>query len=200
MRSLRLGALLSAVLLAPFQLCISQTPTLGLQDGFLTFDTPSFSVQLVKDSQTLYSLKPKNGPNGFDFVPSDQMTARQYNGNYHLGDITFRARTVGSTAWVQGDSSASRQPLSPSLFLDASDDPLRPRRPVPRPVLPSPSPFSRPSTPRRFRFYALPLLRAARCIFPAPTLPPASTCARASASQRGHHSRPRSWSLPSGTH
>ncbi len=90
----------------------SQTPTLGLPDGFITLDTPLFSVQLVKDSQTLYSLQPKNVSGGFDFIPADQMTLRQFNGNYHLGDITFRARTVGSNAWLSGDTSASRNTVT----------------------------------------------------------------------------------------
>ncbi|KAJ8093585.1 hypothetical protein PM082_020443 [Marasmius tenuissimus] len=84
---------------------------LGLPNGFLSFSTPSFSVQLVKDSQTLYSLKPRTG-GGPDFVPQDVMTKRQNNGQYHLGDITFRARKVGSTAWVSGDSASARRPVT----------------------------------------------------------------------------------------
>ncbi|KAK1226171.1 hypothetical protein PQX77_010863 [Marasmius sp. AFHP31] len=84
---------------------------LGLPNGFLSFSTPSFSVQLVKDSQTLYSLKPRTG-GGPDFIPQDQMTKRQNNGQYHLGDITFRARKVGSTAWVSGDSASARRPVT----------------------------------------------------------------------------------------
>ncbi|RDX49433.1 hypothetical protein OH76DRAFT_530269 [Lentinus brumalis] len=89
-----------------------QAATLGLQDGFLSFDTPSFSVQLVKDSQTLYSLKTKGNSSGFDFIPADVMTQRQSNGNYHLGDITFRARLVGSSAWTSGDTAAQRRNVS----------------------------------------------------------------------------------------
>jgi hypothetical protein len=86
--------------------CSAQRPpTLGLQDGFITLDTPSFTVQLVKDSQTLASLKPKpafsNNPL-FDFAPFDQLTLRQYDGNYHFGDVTFRARRVGEKKWVTG--------------------------------------------------------------------------------------------------
>lgn len=84
-----------------------QTPTLGLADGFLTFSAAPFSVQLVKDSQTLYSLKNGN----FDFIPADKMTQRQYNGNVHLGDISFRARVVGSSAWISGDTFSSRKPV-----------------------------------------------------------------------------------------
>lgn len=100
-------ALLSVILLALCLAVVSQTPTLGLSDGFISFNTSSFSVQLVKDSQTLYSLAPTDG-GGFDFIPADQMTLRQYDGNYHLGDVTFRARVVGSSAWISVDTAASR--------------------------------------------------------------------------------------------
>ncbi|KAF9486549.1 hypothetical protein BDN70DRAFT_870133 [Pholiota conissans] len=88
------------------------TGTLGLADGFLSFNTSIFSVQLVKDSQTLYSLKPRANNTSFDFIPADQMTLRQNNGNYHLGDITFRVRKVGSTTWLNGDSSSARKPVT----------------------------------------------------------------------------------------
>lgn len=91
-------------------LCYAQ---LGLGNGFMSFNTPSFAVQLVKDSQTLYSLKPTSGGGAFDFIPADKMTQRQSNGQYHLGDITFRARRVGTTAWISGDSSTARRVVSP---------------------------------------------------------------------------------------
>ncbi|KAF7302449.1 hypothetical protein HMN09_00879000 [Mycena chlorophos] len=88
----------------------AQNGTLGLADGFLTFNTSFFNVQLVKDSQTLYSLTPKGST--FNFIPTDQMTLRDGNLNYHLGDITFRVREVGTTTWINGDSSASRKKLA----------------------------------------------------------------------------------------
>ncbi|OSC98881.1 hypothetical protein PYCCODRAFT_1480292 [Trametes coccinea BRFM310] len=97
--------------------------TLGLQDGFLNFTTPTFNVQLVKDSQTLYSLQTKgNGSSGgFNFIPSDVMSQRQSNGNYHLGDLTFRARVVGSSAWTSGDTAAQRHNVA---ALSATGDTL----------------------------------------------------------------------------
>ncbi|KAJ7495832.1 hypothetical protein B0H11DRAFT_2155770 [Mycena galericulata] len=108
-----------------------QNGTLGLADGFSSFNNSIFAVQLVKDSQTLYSLSPIGST--FDFIPTDQMTLRQSNGNYHLGDITFRARKVGSTAWVSGDSSTARKKLTPgavsgSTFASAN---LAPTLPAP---------------------------------------------------------------------
>lgn len=84
---------------------------LGLKDGFVSFTTSAFSIQLVKDSQTLFSLKPSGS--SFDFIPGDQMSAREANGHYHLGDITFRARQVGSTTWLSGDTSTTRRVLTP---------------------------------------------------------------------------------------
>src|SRR5689334_20588296 len=50
---------------------------LGLKDGFVSFNTSAFSIQLVKDSQTLFSLKPSGST--FDFIPGDQMSAREAN-------------------------------------------------------------------------------------------------------------------------
>jgi hypothetical protein len=108
---MRLSLWLSVAL--NFIWALGQTPTLGLGNGLVSFTTPQFTIQLVNDSQTLYSLKPKNGSSGFDFVPSDQMAARQYNGNYHLGDITFRARPIGSSSWISGDTSTARRPVTP---------------------------------------------------------------------------------------
>ncbi|KAF9522350.1 hypothetical protein CPB83DRAFT_800710 [Crepidotus variabilis] len=84
---------------------------LNLSNGFLTLTTPSFNVQLVKDSQTLYSLKPRTG-GGPDFIPADKMTQRQNNGQYHLGDVTFRARTVGSSTWISGSSATTRKAVT----------------------------------------------------------------------------------------
>lgn len=88
----------------------AQSDTLGLGDGFLSFNLSSISAQIVKDSQTLYSLQPSGST--FDFLPSDVMNQRAANGNYHLGDITFRARIAGSNAWTSGDSSAARGNLT----------------------------------------------------------------------------------------
>ncbi|RDB29286.1 hypothetical protein Hypma_016101 [Hypsizygus marmoreus] len=104
--------LLSHLVLASGLLTITDVvlAQLGLPDGFISFNTPTFSVQLVKDSQTLYSLKPSGS--SFDFIPQDKMTQRQNNGQYHLGDITFRARRVGSTVWVSADSATTRRPVT----------------------------------------------------------------------------------------
>ncbi|KAF9067275.1 hypothetical protein BDP27DRAFT_1383948 [Rhodocollybia butyracea] len=120
---------LACWLLLLVETAVALTDTLGLKDGFLSFNTPTFAVQLVKDSQTLYSL---NTTAGFNFIPTDQMTFRAANGNYHLGDITFRARTVGSTAWISGDTSQARAkvtalPVSGTTLAAANLAPTLPK-------------------------------------------------------------------------
>lgn len=109
---MHLAGSFSVIFLLIHGIC-SQSATLGLSDGFITFNTSTFAVQLVKDSQTLYSLQSLNGTGAFNFIPTDQMVLRQYDGNYHLGDVTFRVRTVGSTIWTSGDSSTARKPVVP---------------------------------------------------------------------------------------
>ncbi len=93
-------------------------PTLGLEHGTLDFDTPDFTLKLVRDSQTIAALEPK-GAKGidantpFDFTPADQLTARQGDGFNHLGDITLRIQQAGwhDGAWVDLASSAERKPV-----------------------------------------------------------------------------------------
>ena len=92
------------------------TPTLGLENGTLDFDTPDFTLKLVKDSQTIAALQPK-GAKGmdastpFDFTPADQLTARQGDRFNHLGDIQLRIQQAGwrDGAWVDLASSNARQ-------------------------------------------------------------------------------------------
>ena len=94
-------------------------PTLGLQNGTLDFDTPDFTLKLVKDSQTIAALQPK-GAKGmdantpFDFTPADQLAARQSDRFNHLGDITLRVRQAGwqGGAWVDLSSSDVRKPVT----------------------------------------------------------------------------------------
>ncbi len=84
--------------------------TLCLQNGFTTFNTTVFDLQLVSDSQTAYSLRPSGS--SFDFIPRDYMVNRQNNSQYHLGDITIRARLNSTSTWTTIDSSRSRQKVT----------------------------------------------------------------------------------------
>ena len=93
--------------------------TLGLDHGTLDFDTPDFTLKLVKDSQTVAALEPKGAksvdPNApFDFTPADQLPARRGDGFNHLGDITLRIKQDGwrGGAWVDLASSAARKPVT----------------------------------------------------------------------------------------
>src|SRR5262245_56920973 len=66
----------------------NQQPTLDLE-------TPDFKLRLVKDSQTVSVLEPKNTP-GFDFTPSDRLAQRSTNRYHHLGDLILSVRTGSS--------------------------------------------------------------------------------------------------------
>ncbi|GAB1207286.1 hypothetical protein APSETT445_006000 [Aspergillus pseudonomiae] len=79
-------------------------------------NTDNFDLRLVTDAQILASLKPSGS--SFDFLPSDYLPYRAANGQYHIGDITFRYRAVGDSEWTAGDSSQTRAVVK-SLDADA---------------------------------------------------------------------------------
>ena len=85
-------------------------PTLGLEQGYLEFDTPDFKLKLVKASQTVAALQPK-ATSGFDFTPADRLERRASNGFYHLGDITLRVRPSNTQPWQELDTAKARQPI-----------------------------------------------------------------------------------------
>ncbi|KAE8356324.1 hypothetical protein BDV28DRAFT_165267 [Aspergillus coremiiformis] len=94
----------------------SQNDTLGFANGYTSLKTTNFDVQLVTNAQILASLKPSGS--SFDFLPFDYLPYRAANGQYHIGDITFRYRAIGEKKWIAGDSSQARAPVQ-SLAGDA---------------------------------------------------------------------------------
>lgn len=97
-----------------------QTPTLGLEQGFLTLDTPDFNLKLVKASQTVAALQPR-GANGFDFTPADQLSKRAGNYYFQLGDLTLRLREGNAGEWQGYSTAANRKPV---VALSVSGDTL----------------------------------------------------------------------------
>ena len=83
-----------------------------LEQGFLDFDTPAFSLKLVRSSQTVAALKPK-GAGDFDFTPGDLLVERSQDGYYHLGDIDLRLRQAGTTDWKGYSTALRRRPVAP---------------------------------------------------------------------------------------
>jgi Family of unknown function (DUF5695) len=81
-----------------------------LAQGVENYETPDFTLSLVRSSQTIAALKPK-GADGFDFTPGDLLTARSQNGFFHLGDITIRLRTENSATWSNYSTSTARTPV-----------------------------------------------------------------------------------------
>src|SRR5215510_6621243 len=113
-RMLRFIILLAAGL-SSFQFAHAQQPsptplppTLGLDQGYLTFDTPEFMLKLVKASQTISALQPK-GTDGFDFTPADRLERRAANGYHHLGDLTLRLRSGSTGPWQKYDTAEARK-------------------------------------------------------------------------------------------
>src|SRR5438128_8021846 len=98
-----------------FALCLiaGSLLVLGAQDqGTLNFDTPDFTLKLVKASQTIAALQPK-GANGFDFTPADRLENRASDRFNSLGDLTFRARQGTAGSWQDYSTAAARQPVQP---------------------------------------------------------------------------------------
>ncbi len=98
--ALRLGAML---LLAQSAL-ISAVAA----ESSLPLQSRDFDIVLDADSQTLVSLKPKQG-GGFDFVPSKLRSVRSGDGYYHLGDLDLRLRVAGESQWQDYSTAHRRQ-------------------------------------------------------------------------------------------
>jgi len=82
-----------------------------LSQGMIELETPDFKLTLVRSSQTVAALKPKNA-NDFDFTPGDLLIARSHDGYMHLGDITLRLRAGDSGEWKNYSTSAARNPVT----------------------------------------------------------------------------------------
>src|SRR6266566_7517490 len=92
------------------------TPGPMLAQGTVTLDTPEFTLDLVRSSQTVAGLKPKAAP-AFDFTPGDLIVERSKDGYYHLGDLNLRVRIGSSDEWKNYSTAVVRQPV---LALPAS--------------------------------------------------------------------------------
>src|SRR5947208_6523420 len=86
------------------------TPGPMLAQGTITLDTPEFTLDLVRSSQTAAALKPKVAPE-FDFTPGDLLVERSKDDYYHLGDLNLRVRTGDSGAWKNYSTAVVRKPV-----------------------------------------------------------------------------------------
>ena len=82
-----------------------------LAQGMVDFESPDFTLRLVRSSQTVAALKPK-GARDFDFTPGDLLVARSQDGFFHLGDITLRLRAGNSKDWKNFSSATERHPVN----------------------------------------------------------------------------------------
>lgn len=88
----------------------SSAPGPMLDEGFMRIQTPEFDLSLVRSSQTVASLKARGNAN-FDFTPGDLLAQRSQNGYFHLGDITVRLRTPGTSDWRNYSTATVRVPV-----------------------------------------------------------------------------------------
>ena len=78
-----------------------------LSDGVIDFQTPELALSLVRSSQTVAALHPKQDPS-FDFTPGDLLVERSRDGYYHLGDIDLRLRVGSSGEWKSYSTALAR--------------------------------------------------------------------------------------------
>jgi hypothetical protein len=57
----------------------------------IELETPDFNLSLVRSSQTVAALKPKNAE-GFDFTPGDLLVARSQDGRRNAPQLHARAK------------------------------------------------------------------------------------------------------------
>ncbi|MBB4108559.1 DUF5695 domain-containing protein [Pedobacter zeae] len=95
---------------SPWMALSKKTSTLGLENGFSTYNAGAFSLKLVNSSQTVAGLQPKMVKD-FDFVPGDSLKVRSSDGLYHLGDINLRLRYTGEENWKSYSTAAKRNPV-----------------------------------------------------------------------------------------
>lgn len=95
---------------SPWATLAKRPSTLGLEKGFTTYSAGSFSLKLVKSSQTVAGLQPKTVKD-FDFVPSERLKLRSADGLYHLGDINLRIRSAAGKEWMSYSTAAKRSPV-----------------------------------------------------------------------------------------
>jgi hypothetical protein len=92
-------------------IALSKKPsTLHLEDGSLTLNAGEFNLKLVKSSQTVAGLQPKQVKD-FDFVPSDSLKVRSSDGLYHLGDLNLELRSSDTKTWKKYSTAAKRMPV-----------------------------------------------------------------------------------------
>ncbi|KAI1333659.1 hypothetical protein F5Y15DRAFT_430728 [Xylariaceae sp. FL0016] len=82
-------------------------------NGFQSVLLGQYTIELVKDSQTLASLRP-NILQDFDFLPNKKILhERAGNGRHQIGDITVRYRGHGELAWTAISTAQTRRPVIP---------------------------------------------------------------------------------------
>lgn len=117
-QDLRIILCLFPVLLFSVHFTVAQPPhpdnrpsTLGIEKGVIAVTTENFSLELLKSSQTVSSLRTTDAEK-FDFTPHDRLKNRDKDGYYHLGDLNFRIKTAQGQ-WESFSTAAKRAQVMP---------------------------------------------------------------------------------------
>jgi hypothetical protein len=92
---------------SPWENLGKRPSTLGLDKGELTFQSAEFKFKLLKSSQSLSSLSPKNDVT-FDYSPIKFLQKRSSDGLYQLGDINLRLRIGTDNDWKKYSTATKR--------------------------------------------------------------------------------------------
>ena len=109
---LTMVAVLPGLAQSPWERIAQRPSTLGLEQGITELTIAPFKLKLVRASQTVAGLIPL-ADTAFDYTPDERLEARAKDGLYHLGDINFRIRSDGQTAWQSYSTATKRAPVIP---------------------------------------------------------------------------------------
>ncbi|WP_372647720.1 DUF5695 domain-containing protein [Draconibacterium sp.] len=90
---------------------VASSDSIDINKGSFEFSTPDLRIEILKSSHTVAGLHPISEPE-FDFTPGELLAKRNKLGFYHLGDINFRVKTEGESAWTSFSSAASRKSVT----------------------------------------------------------------------------------------
>ena len=88
-----------------------KTPNAFLASGKKSLRTPALSVDILRYSGTVASLRPRSEPS-FDYTPSDLLPQRSRDTYYHLGDLDLRIRRFGANEWTPISTAYRRHPVA----------------------------------------------------------------------------------------
>lgn len=92
---------------SPWENLGKRPSTLGIDKGELALQSAAFNFKLLKSSQSLSSLSPKNDL-AFDYSPVKFLQKRSSDGLYQLGDLNLRLKLGNEGEWKKYSTATKR--------------------------------------------------------------------------------------------